>query len=710
MRDKFLNLLRSRYLYIFIFTLAFIFVIVGRLFYLQIINGEKIDNESTVGQKSTRVIAAPRGNIYDRNGVLIATNRTAYIVQMVYTNGKQADKDKMYISLINLFNKNGESFVNSLGQYLKSPTEWGTLLSGEEKDPVIKAWINEIGAKKLASVGPYSPSDAFNYLRNEKFKIDKAYSDEEAFKICIFRYEVFKNGTSSVDPIRVSNEVSANTMAEIEARNLEFLGVSTEETYFRQYINPIPISHVLGYVRSINPEEYLLLKDQGYAKDDIIGKVGIEKGAEAYLRGKPGAKTIYVDKNNRQLKELSNVPAIPGNDVYLTIDLRLQNEALNSLKRTLAKIRAGKDNKVNFGDAYSGSVVVTNPKNGEVLAMVSYPDFDPNLFLQPSTDQVAQQKITELFQDPTSPSLNRATQGLYPPGSTFKGVTAVAELESGSVSADTTLYCGGYVTYDKQKIKCLGVHGNVSLEKATAVSCNAYFCEAGVRTGIVEIEKWAKALGLGEMTGIEISEYQGVRNSVETMNLKEKDKTHNWGDADTAQSAIGQLYNQFTPLQMNGYYSTIANGGYKQVPHLINKAVAKTGTVVFDNKPAPTKLEIKPETIASVKKGFLAVVEYGSSFAKDAFRGYEKGFIAGKTGTPQTGEEIFGKSSHANFVCYAPANDPEIVITVTIEHGVWGGNGAYIAADILKEYMLNLKDTGIPNTSISDGSQFVFNR
>lgn len=709
MIEKLLNSLRNRYLYVFIFTLACISVIVGRLFYLQIV--KKIDVASSMGQTSIRVIDAPRGNIYDCNGVLIATNRTAYIVQMVSTRGLQEDIDKRFINLINLFNKNGDSFINTLGQYLNSPTEWGVLLSGQGKDSNIKDWLNEIGARKLAPNGVYSPSDAFNYLRNEKYKIEKAYSDEEAFKICIIRYEITKNGSSNVDPIRISNEVSVATMAEIEARNLEFVGVSTEETYFRQYINPIPVAHVLGYVRSINPEEYELVKDQGYTKDDIIGKVGIEKAAETYLRGKTGKKIIYVDKNNRQLKELSYDPAVPGNDVYLTIDLRLQNEALNSLMRTLERIRAGKDNKVNFGDAYSGSVVVSNAKNGEILAMVSYPDYDPNLFLQPSTNKEAQQKISDLFLDKnSSPSLNRVTQGLYPPGSSFKGITAISELESGSLTADDTLYCGGSVTYDNQKIRCLGVHGSISLEKALAVSCNSYFCGAGVRSGIDQIDKWAKALGLGEKTGIEIGEYQGYRNNEETMKLKEKDKTHIWGDADTAQSAIGQLYNQFTPLQMNGYFSSIANGGYKQVPHLINKVVTKTGTIVFDNKPAATKVDVKPETIAAVKKGFLAVINYGSSFAVAAFRDFPPGFIAGKTGTPQTGEELFGKSSHANFVCYAPADDPEIVITVTIEHGVWGGNGAYVAADILKKYFINTSDTGIPNTSKPDGSQFVFNR
>jgi penicillin-binding protein 2 len=330
-------------------------------------------------------------------------------------------------------------------------------------------------------------------------------------------------------------------------------------------------------------------------------------------------------------------------------------------------------------------VVATNPQTGEILAMVSYPDYDNSVFLEPSTNAEAQAEITSLFQDSLSPTMNRATFGLYPPGSAFKLATSLAGLESNSITPGQTLFCSGQTEFDGQVIKCLGIHGNVDMEHALAQSCNSYFTQLGVMTGIANIDKYTKMLGLGEKTGVEISELQGYRNNQETMKLKEKDKYHIWGPADTAQSAIGQLYNLFTPIQLNRYVSAVTTG-YITTSHLIYKAMAKDGTMTVDNKIEKTKLDVQESSLQAVRKGMLAVANWGSTNCVSAYSKFPKNFVLAKTGTPETGEEKMGRSSHSIFVCAAPSDDPQIAVSIVIEHGSWGGESAPISADIFNEY------------------------
>lgn len=708
------KLLKNRCFYVAVFLVVVMSVIIGRLYQLQIVDGSSYFEQAShvIDSTTTVSIDAPRGNIYDRNGLLLATTRTSYKVQMVNIDNPQEERDAMYLRLISLFEENEDVYINNLSKYLIYPIDWGNSLRGENQEDARKKWINKISITKSDRDELHTPQDIFNYLRNERFKIDSKYTDEEAYKIMIIRYETFVNGLSYLNPTVIATDCSDETMQMIEADYLNFPGVTTEETYFREYVDAVEISHILGYVRAISSEEYEAMKGQGYSNDDIIGKLGIEKVAESYLRGTDGSKEIYLDADG-VLREYSSTAAIPGNDVYLTIDYGLQKKCVEILKDGIENIKAQKDDKKNFGDAEAGAIVVLDAKSCETLAMANYPNYDNSIFLEPSTNKEAQQAIVDMFNDEKSPSLNRATQGLYPVGSTFKPITAIAALESDKVTEYTEIKCNGYLMINNHKHSCLGHHGNIALNKAMAKSCNVYFQQIGVDTGINELDYWAKSFGLGEKTGIEIEEYSGYRSNEETMELKESDIYHVWTESDTAQTAIGQLYTLFTPIQLARYTAALGNGGYLNTPYLLGSVKNASGETVFDNfgkNQDVSKLNISNETLESVKEGMIQMASDNDK-AKEAFSDFPKGFVAAKTGTPETGMEAFGESSHSVFICYAPANDPEIAVSIVVEHGASGSNSIALAGEVLKAYFFQstLENGGMPQKVIDDTVEFIEN-
>lgn len=607
----------------------------------------------------------------------------------------------MYLALVNLFQENGDTYTNTFGKYLSYPIDWGTSLNGEDAGADRKSWINTIAIKKSDRDRLNTPQEIFNYLRRERFKIDEKYTDEEAYKIMIIRYETFSFGLSYITPSVIAEDCCDETVEMIEARYLDFPGVTTEETYFREYVNAEEASHILGYVRAISEEEYALMKDQGYSNDDIIGKIGIEQVAEGYLRGVDGIREVYIDKNG-VVREYSYTDPIPGNDVYLTIDYTFQQKCVEILREEIENIKAAKDDIKNFGDAEAGSVVVLNAKTGETLAMANYPNYDNSIFLEPSSNKTAQKAIMDLFNDPTSPSLNRATQGLYPVGSTFKPITAVAALTDHVTNDSREIRCNGFLVINNHTHSCMGYHGNISLKSAISKSCNVYFQQIGVETGVDDIDVWAKKFGLGEKTGIEINEYAGYRSNPETMKIKETDIYHKWTDSDTAQTAIGQLYTLFTPLQLARYAAALGNGGVLNVPYLIGNVKTTDGTSVLDNSGKNAgigKIDVSSSALESVKAGMTQMV-LESAAAAEAFKAFPKGFVAAKTGTPETGMEAFGQSSHSVLICYAPAADPEIAVAIVVEHGARGANALPIAGKIFETYFYGktLSDDSLART------------
>lgn len=695
-----------------VITVSFLLVwciMLLQLVNLQIINGEKNDQASQTRLLSQRNIVASRGNILDRNGIPIAVNRVGYVVKIARSGLKPPENNEMILKLINIFEKNNDIYENNLKKYLVfNPLSFGPNINNSKS--ALDKWKSEMAINKEDVSLMNTPEDVFLYFRNQKFDIDPKYSDEEAYKIMIFRYDMLIKGYTSANPLTVAKDVSKETIAQIEERHQEFPGIQIDTIPYRKYVEAKNSSHIIGYIGPIDEEKYKELKKDGYGMNDLIGKAGIELTAEKYLKGTDGYKKIEVDTKGRLTSEISSNPAVPGNDVILTIDSRLQKVAMESLEKNIEIIKSNGDNKKNFGDAFAGSVVAIDVNNGEVLAMASYPSYDPNVFLAGPEDKEAQKTLNQLFSDDkNAPMLNRAISGTFIPGSTYKPITAIAAIEEGVVRPEDKLYdsgktvIGGWTFYCLEYRMKIGPHYHIDLREALSTSCNIYFHEIGYRTGIDKIDKWAQFFGLGELTGIELPwEHKGLRANKET---KKKLRNDSWRPADTAQTAIGQFDNLFTPIQLANYVSTLANGGKRFKPYLIKRVRGFDGSVVSETEPTYEKIPVKKETIDAVKEGMVAVANSVDGTAVNTFRDFPFK-VAGKTGTPETGGEAFGRSSDGLFVAYAPAENPKIAVAVVLQRGVWGSNAAPVAKDVLREYF-GMNSTGTSYKIMPDKPVFT---
>jgi penicillin-binding protein 2 len=448
---------------------------------------------------------------------------------------------------------------------------------------------------------------------------------------------------------------------------------------------------VLGYTGAITDTQYEQLKDDGYGVNDVVGKTGVELQNEAYLRGANGEKRIEVLAGGSTASEIDGRPALPGSDIVLTIDMDLQEVAMKSLEKNINIIRNAEfngyirtDSNVNFHDADVGAVVAVDVRTGEVLTMASYPSFDAAIFLGGADDADAQQAISELWDDPLERSLNRAIQGAYSPGSTFKPVTGIAAIEEGVITRNTQIYDAGRITIGGRNLFCLeGGHGYLDIRKALETSCNVFFYDIGTKTTIDNLEKWAKLFGLGVKTGIDLPyERAGAMSGKQY-----KRDTFNdiWRPADTAQVSIGQLYSSFTPLQMACYMAALANGGKYYKPYVTKKVIRYDGSTVRETVPEMRQIPVDPESIDAIKEGMVASTTEIDGTASEAFRDFPYS-VAGKTGTAETGFEDRSQSSNSLFVCYAPADDPQIAVAVVIEKGVWGSYTAPVVRDVLEAY------------------------
>ncbi len=681
--------LNNRYLILCIGFLAFGFIMVFRLFNLQIVNGEKYSQTSEKRLLKETVVKAPRGMIFDRNGVAIAVNRQGYKIDIVKTGISTAELNEMLLRLAELLEEYDVKYSNSMTKFLT----FNPLSFNGKSEKAIKDWQTNENKLNIPDKDVKANAvELFEYLRKTKFKIDQSYSAEEAYKIMVLRYEILidnwnytKGGT-----ITIANDVNTDIISKIEEMHHQFPGVITSIQPVREYVNASDEAHILGYVRAIAQNEYDELKDEGYNNNDLIGKAGVEKSAERYLRGADGKMSIEVGTTGIITSKNETIAAIPGNNVILTLDTKLQRTAMESLARNIEKIRnkdSSLNNKSNFGDANAGSVVVLDVNSGEVLTMVSYPTYDPQIFLENSDNTAAQLAISSLSTNEDKPEYNRAIKGIYAPGSTFKPLTAIAALEKGTITPqNSSVYDPGYYDASGRILYCLEYprsgHGLLSLKKALETSCNIYFYDIGVRTTIDVIDKWADYFGLGKKTGIDLpDEKSGMMSSKE---LKKQLRNDIWRPADTAQVSIGQFDNAFTPLQIANYISTIANGGKRYTPYIIKSVVGYDGSIINETVPSYIEVPVKEATIDAVKEGMIAVAAGTDGTAYKYFSDLPFK-VAGKTGTAQTSTQA-SHSANALFVCYAPADDPQIAVAVVVERGAWGSNVAPIARDIIDEY------------------------
>jgi penicillin-binding protein 2 len=455
----------------------------------------------------------------------------------------------------------------------------------------------------------------------------------------------------------------------LETHQLELPGVSLRVGPRRDYPYGPLAAHLLGYVGEVSENELARTTNPEVRRGDLVGKMNLEKSWDEELRGKPGGQQVEVDALGRRVRVLEDVPDVPGDNLVLTIDLDLQQEAERAL-----------------GDR-SGAVVALDPRSGEVLVLASKPAYDPNLFargIQPA-------EWRALMQDPLKPLNDRAVQGLYPPGSTFKVVMAAAGLEEGAIGPKTSAYCRGGMSLGNHFFGCWrhGGHGQIAFHQAIVQSCDVFFYQLGQRLGIDTIATWSRRFGLGAPSGIRLEhEKAGI---IPDTQWKLRRFKRPWVAGETMSASIGQGYVTVTPLQMAQVVATIANGGTRYLPHYVKRVVAPDGTL---------RQEVEPEVIgdapiikeSTVKKLHAAmrdvVMTPGGTGHAARIRAVE---VAGKTGTAQTvalkgsNRRARGSRDHAWFIAFAPVEEPTIALAVLVEHA--GGGGGKFAAPIAKQIL-----------------------
>ena len=704
-------------------------LMVLRLVDLQIVNG------ATYREKAQRKILrtydqpASRGEILDCYGRPLVSNTLGFSISFDYYSWEKEEQNQVILDICAITQQAGLEHYDTLPITTDAPFAY-TFASYEEdtaknlrsfiedneklwRIPVEKEELKQAADEKLpkdadtdeqavhtalqalsAVVDQTAPDYIVRTLEDlsapelmellrEKYDIDPSLSDAQARLIAGVRYEMDQQQFSSYNNLYTfASQVDVETVSLVEERSSQMPGVTITVDNVRQY-DTTYASHVLGRVGKIYREEYEELKDQGYGLNDTIGKDGLEKAYESYLRGIDGEKAVETNINGDVINETETKEPQPGSNVILTLDLDLQAVAEESLASTIQSIKErGQRNHSSGWDVEGGAAVVIDIDTGGILACASYPTYNLATF---------NQDYQMLYDDPLKPMFNRATMGAYPPGSTFKPVTALAALESGTITTSTKIRDEGVYTYyassgytpacwiwnDKR-----GTHGLLDVSGALKYSCNYFFFEASRLMGIDTLNYYAKQLGLGQKTGVELpSEAAGNLAGPES---REKNG-ETWWPGETLQAAIGQSEQQFTPIQMANYMATILNGGTRYRPHFLKQVVSYDYTqVVEEYQPEVlAEMDISESTIEAIKEGMRGVVTDDGT-AASVFRDYPIA-VGGKTGSAQTTASK-SQSAHGVFISFAPYDDPQIAVFVLVEHGGSGGNVAPIVRDIYDAY------------------------
>lgn len=672
-------------------------VLIVQLFNLQIVNGKEYRETSNTRLSRETVIKAARGSIKDRTGNMLVTTKMGFNIELYKTKINTTTLNKTILNTIKILENNNDKYINNLPISIE-PFKF--TIDDEESQV---NWKKENDIKEDAT-----PEQCFYELK-EKYKIEQD-NILEAYKIMVVRYEISRNGYSSIRPVTIAKDVSRESAVKLGEQSIYFPGISATNEPMVSYPSGSLASHILGYVGNITETE-LDGREDTYGINDVIGKVGIQYVFEEYLRGKDGIKQLDMSVDGTITDEYITQEAVAGSDVILTIDANLQAATEKALANNIKKIASGGFSK--RSDAKAGAAVVMNVKTGEILAMASYPDYQPELFV----NGISQKKLDEYNKGDNI--FNRAISGVYAPGSTFKMITAIAGLETGVITPTEKINDIG--VYKKAHEPACWIwnsygmsHGWLNVTEAITHSCNYFFYEVGYRATIDNIAKYAKYYGLGEKTNVELPmEEKGI---VATRD-KAKERGDEWQIGETLSAAIGQSYNSYTPIQMAKYISMLANGGepidvtiVKSINDVNGNQVSKEDITKFVNaklgltKEKKENLNIKKENIDAILKGMKGVTSEEGGTAYSTFANFNIE-LGGKTGSAQT--DVQGKIN-GWFVGFAPYEEPEIAVVVLVENAGSGSYTAEVARDILQEYFgMNMEKveedlTAMPSTEIQN--------
>lgn len=643
-------------------VVAVIFGFGADLYTIQIKNHDYYVSQNNAVKTYTVPIEATRGEIVDRNGNSLVTNRSgnSIILDAAYFPPKSENEKRnaIIINLLQLFRKNGEEWINNL----PLTVDGGKIVFTDDEDEV-----TNMKSKNMFNLQKYATAENCFNAMVEEYGL-QSFDKETALEIGAVRYELTRLSFSIENPVVIADDVSSETVAAIKEDQTSYLGANVKVTSYREYTNPELAPHILGTVRKINADEYEQLKDSGYGITDTIGESGIESAMEEELRGVPGELTITVDSNGNVSEEVTKDP-VQGNTVVLSIDKDLQLLAQEKLKETCDGV-----------DLYNsaGAVVVESVNSGELLAAASYPTYSITDYYD---------DYTRLAKNSRKPLWNRFALGTYAPGSTFKPMMACAALEEGVITDSSTFTCRGTFQYYDITFKCLNqnAHGSENVKTALRDSCNIFFYNCADRLGISKMNEYASMFGLGEKTGVEINEAAGVLAgpaSAERYNKK-------WQMGDTIQSGIGQSDNLFTPLQLANYCATVANSGTRYDLHFVKAIInTKNGSVDETGATVAEDLPISDSTFKTVQEGMRLVATNGAPAS--VFRKIDVD-VACKTGTSQVVKN--GQIVNNGFlITFAPYDNPEISIASVIELAGSGTSTAEITSSIIDYYYSNNSD------------------
>lgn len=670
-----------RYNTMTIFTYILGVILIIQLFNLQILHGEKYREESNTRLTRESTLEAARGEILDRSGNVLVGSSQKFNLELYKSKIDTNALNDTILRIINVLEKYQINYTNNLPIKIE-PFEFTI------SDSNLSNWKKNNNIDENANA-----EEAFNALK-KKYKIQNE-NMQDCRKIMSIRYAISREGYSSTKALTIAKDIPREAVAEFSEDGEQFPGINISVQPSRKYTQGTLASHILGYASKIGDSEYKEKKDI-YEQNDIIGKTGIESLFENYLRGKKGTKQIDMAVDGTITAEVTEKEAIAGSNVVLTIDSKLQQITEQALKDNVEKIRTGGFGKVY--DAKGGSAVVMNVKTGEVLAMASYPDYNPQSFV----NGISNEEWKNYSENKSHPLLNKTMQSAYEPGSIYKMVTAIAGLESGNITLnermnDTGIYskygsdwkCWYYTDYHRG-------HGYLNVIGAIEKSCNFFFYETADRMGIDTLDKYAKYFGLGSKTGVELpDEVSGTLASKEYA----KSIKASWNPGDTINAAIGQGYNKFTPLQMTKYISMIANGGKKVDVSIVKTIQNADGTEVSKediNKYVKEKLKLSEENteeinlnssyINAVKEGMKSVTSGESGTAAVRFKNFNIK-VGGKTGSAEAGRDSNGNDIvNAWFAAFAPYDNPEIAVVVMVENGGHGNYTAEAVRNIMAEY------------------------
>lgn len=648
-----------------------------RLIFLQLVNGDDFKSQATNTTDYKFTVTAARGDIVDSRGERIATSVTGYNVVLNKLLMGDEDLDGMLQKIVELLRANGESWNDTL--LISQPDAAGnytfTAEAGSTRDQkALAAMKDNLGLQQYATANDVMEKLVEDYdLASYPLSWQRTLGG--------IHYEMQLQAFSNVNNFIMAENVSEATVATIKEHSLSLPGVEIVETSTRSYEQSTVLPHVLGRVGKITAEKWKVtdengqttypLREKGYNMNDIIGISGLESAYEDELRGKDGVETITRNSDGVIVDTaLTTVPE-PGHTVQLTIDSRFQKAVDKALAENIDMI-----NRVyNTGSmkAAAGAAVVLDVKDGSVLAASNYPSFDQNLYAT---------QYSEYSADESLPLFNRALQGLYTPGSTFKPAVAIAALDTGLINRYSTVNCTRVYTYYKDyRPKCTQHgHGNGPIDVVNAIkwSCNIFFYDVGRRLTSDVYDAYAYKLGLGQRTGVEVSEATG--------HLTTKNDS-NYMESLDIQAAIGQGNTVVTPVQLATYAATIANRGTRYRTHFVKAILdSNTGEVLQETQPEVMDvIEDKGETFDLIQQGMIGVSQTISALANYPYT------IACKTGTPQRSEGYYSGSSYRHYtntmmIAYGPTEDAQIAIGIVVEYGGGGARAGNLMADIFNAY------------------------